>query len=218
MSLWAIVPIKPLRRGKSRLAGVLTDDERTFINYAMLGNTLKALKATPEVDHVLVVSRDPSALALARDFNAKTLQEDSSSNNLNTALKRAAVVAQLYAAQAVLVLPADLPLITSESIRALIRLADRPPVVVIAPDRRHDGTNALLIKPAGLIDFQYGPGSSILHMEQARKYNVRVEICELPELALDLDIPEDLNLLQQIDGLQLSATDLIAAGAKSLKP
>lgn len=196
MSLWAIVPIKPLRRGKSRLAGVLTEDERTFINYTMLGNTLKALKAAPEVDNILVVSRDTSALALARDFDAKTLQEDSSSVNLNMALKRATVVAQIYAAQSILVLPADLPLLTPEGIQALIRLANNPPVVVIAPDRRHDGTNGLLVNPAGLIDFQFGPGSFFRHMEQAQKYNVRVEICELPELGLDLDLPEDLLLLQ----------------------
>src|SRR5512146_2574827 len=109
MSLWAIVPVKPLRRGKSRLAEVLTDEERTFINYTMLKNTLKALKATREVDHILVVSRDPGALALARDFDAKTLQEDGQSDNLNLALKRATVVAQLYAAQRVLVVTADLP-------------------------------------------------------------------------------------------------------------
>lgn len=201
MSLWAIIPIKPLRRGKSRLAGVLTEDERTFINYTMLGNTLKALKATPEVDNILVVSRDTSALALARDFNAKTLQEDSSSVNLNMALKRAAVVAQIYAAQSILVLPADLPLLTPEGIQALIKLAHNPPVVVIAPDRRHDGTNGLLINPAGLIDFQFGPGSFFRHMEQAQKYNVRVEICEMPELGLDLDLPEDLLLLQGTDEL-----------------
>lgn len=203
MSLWAIVPIKPLRRGKSRLAGVLTEDERTFINYTMLGNTLKALKATPEVDNILVVSRDTSALALARDFDAKTLQEDSSSVNLNMALKRATVVAQIYAARSILVLPADLPLLTPEGIQALIRLANNPPVVVIAPDRRHDGTNGLLISPAGLIDFQFGPGSFFRHMEQAQKYNVRVEICELPELGLDLDLPEDLLLLQGNDELMI---------------
>ena len=218
MSLWAIVPIKPLRRGKSRLAGVLTDDERTFINYTMLGNTLKALKATPEVDHVLVVSRDPSALALARDYDAKTLQEDGSSDNLNMALRRAAVVAQIYAGQTVLVLPADLPLISPESIQALIRLSSNPPVVVIAPDRRHDGTNALLMSPVGLIDFQYGPGSFYRHMEQAHKYKVRVEVCELPELGLDLDIPEDLLLLQENAGLQFYTRSMIEAGARTLKP
>ncbi len=201
MSLWAIVPIKPLRRGKSRLAGVLTEDERTFINYTMLENTLKALKATPEVDNVLVVSRDTSALALARDFHAKTLQEDSSSGNLNMALRRATVVAQIYSALTVLVLPGDLPLLTSESIQSIIRMGTNPPVVAIAPDRRHDGTNALLINPAGLIDYQFGPGSFYRHKEQAEKFNVRVEICELPEFGLDLDLPEDLLLLQEYDGV-----------------
>lgn len=201
MSLWAIVPIKPLRRGKSRLAGVLTEDERTFINYTMLENTLKALKATPEVDNVLVVSRDTSALALARDFHAKTLQEDSSSGNLNMALRRATVVAQIYSALTVLILPGDLPLLTSESIQTLIRMGTNPPVVAIAPDRRHDGTNALLINPAGLIDYQFGSGSFYRHKEQAEKFNVRVEICELPEFGLDLDLPEDLLLLQEYDGV-----------------
>ncbi len=204
MSLWAIVPVKPLRRGKSRLAGVLTDEERTFINYTMLGNTLKALKAATEVDHVLVVSRDPGALALARDFEAKTLQEDGTSDNLNMALKRATVVAQLYAAQRILILPADLPLISPDGIRELINLAANPPVVVIAPDRRHEGTNALLVNPAGLIDYQFGVGSFARHAGQAKQFNVRVEVLDLKELGLDLDLPEDLNLLRQLDGQQFN--------------
>src|SRR6266508_3562311 len=122
MNLWAIVPVKPLRRGKSRLARVLSDEERTLINYTMLRNTLISLKGVSEIDHVLVVSRDPGALALARDFQAKTLQEDSNSDNLNIALKRATVVAQIYAAQQILVIPADLPLIDPESIREFVSL------------------------------------------------------------------------------------------------
>ncbi len=202
MSLWAIVPVKPLRRGKSRLAGVLTEEERTFLNYTMLGNTLKAISAVPEIDQLLVVSRDPAALALAREFGAKTVQENGSSDDLNADLKRATVVAQLYSAQSVLVLPADLPLIDPPSIQNLIRRANKPPVIVIAPDRRRDGTNGLLVSPAGLIDYRYGPGSFYQHSEQARKFQVRVEVCELPELALDLDWPEDLDLLRKMEMVQ----------------
>lgn len=201
MSLWAIVPVKPLRRGRSRLSGVLSEEERTFLNYTMLANTLKAITGTEEVDHVLVVSRDSGALALARDFNAKTLQEDGSSD-LNTALRRATIVAQLYAAQSVLVLPDDLPTITTDSVRRLISLGNKPPVVVIAPDRHKDGTNGLLINPAGLIDYRFGPDSFHRHIEQAQRYRVRVEICEDPALALDLDSPEDLEFLRKIELLQ----------------
>lgn len=197
MNLWAIVPVKPLRRGKSRLARVLTEEERTLLNYSMLGNTLKTLASVPEVDQVLVISRDTSALALARDMGARTLQEDGSSD-LNTALRRATVVAQFYVAQSVLVLPADLPLITKESLQNFIHTAGKPPVVAICPDRRMDGTNALYISPPGLIDYQFGPGSFWQHVREAENYRVRVEVCHLPEISLDLDLPEDLELLQQM--------------------
>lgn len=209
MSLWAIVPVKPLRRGKSRLAKVLTEEERTFLNYTMLANTLKALSGVSEVDQVLVVSRDSGALAMARDFKAKTVQEDGSSD-LNTALRRATVVAQIYSAQSVLLLPDDLPLLTSESIRAMIHLASKPPVVVIAPDRRRDGTNGLLVSPAGLIDYQFGPKSFQRHLEQAERFNLRVEVVEDPTLALDLDKPEDLDLLRQIETMQIDPQSLVS--------
>ena len=197
MSLWAIVPVKPLRRGKSRLSGVLTEEERTLLNYTMLGNTLKTLKSAPEIDQVLLISRDTAALALARDFGARTLQEDGTSD-LNTALRRATIVAQFYSAQSVLVLPADLPLISMENIQSFICFAGKPPVVVIAPDRRMDGTNALYISPAGLIDYQFGPGSFQRHIQQAAGYKLRIEICHSHELSLDLDLPEDLDLLRQM--------------------
>ena len=71
MTLWAIVPVKPLRHGKSRLAGVLTPDERTDLNRRLLDHTLATLSAIPEIEHVLVVSRDQSALALARSHGVR---------------------------------------------------------------------------------------------------------------------------------------------------
>ena len=112
MTLWAIVPVKPLRRGKSRLAGTLNEDERTQLNRALLQHSLETLSGVPGVNEVLVVSRDPNALAIAREHGARTVQEDGTPH-LNTALKRATVVAQVYATQGVLILPADLPLILS---------------------------------------------------------------------------------------------------------
>ena len=76
MTLWAIVPVKPLRRGKSRLSGMLTEDERTALNQELLERTLKTLSTLKELDQVLVVSRDPQALTIARNHGAKTVQED----------------------------------------------------------------------------------------------------------------------------------------------
>ncbi|MBE9523878.1 MAG: 2-phospho-L-lactate guanylyltransferase, partial [Chloroflexi bacterium] len=146
MSLWAIVPVKPLRRSKSRLAEVLTPEERNALNRGLLENTIKTLIDIPEIAHVLVVSRDHAALALARSLGARTVQENGAPQ-LNVALSRATVIAKTYATQSVLVLPADLPLITPEDVQVMLSRAFDPPVVVVAPDHNQKGTNALLLSP-----------------------------------------------------------------------
>jgi len=202
MTLWTIVPVKPLRRGKSRLSGILSEDERTALNQTMLINTLKTLNQVREIETILVVSRDPLALSIARDFSAKTVLEDGSPE-LNTALRRAASVARAYFANKILVLPADLPLIKPNDIESLLKRAGKPPEIVISPDRRKDGTNALLINPADLIEFQYGPGSYNAHLKSAQEKNARIEIFESDVFGLDLDLPEDLELLNKINNLTL---------------
>lgn len=196
MTLWAIVPVKPLRRGKSRLAEVLTQDERTDLNRRLLAHTLGTLTAIPELEHVLVISRDQAALSLARDYGARTVQE-SGAPQLNLALARATIVVKNYATRGVLIVPADLPLITPEDVRAMLERAEDPPVVVVAPDHRREGTNALLVCPVGLIEYEFGPGSFERHCERALRAEARLEICELPSLALDMDLPEDLEMVSE---------------------
>jgi 2-phospho-L-lactate guanylyltransferase len=200
MTLWAIVPVKPIRYGKSRLANVLNGEERKDLNRELLIHTVDTLVALPEIEHVLVVSRDPEALALAREHGARTVLENGTPG-LNLALARATIVAKTHITRGVLIVPADLPLITPEDIRTLLERAKDPPVVVIAPDRRREGTNALLICPTGLIEYRFGPGSFQRHCELAMKAGARLEICELPSLALDVDLPEDLDQLE--DDLEL---------------
>ena len=203
MTIWAIVPVKPLRSGKSRLAGVLTEDQRTRLNRHLLEHTLLALTEIPEIGNTLVVSRDPSALAIARDLGARTLLEDGSPH-LNTALKRATAVAQAHSAHSVLILPADLPLIDPAEVRSILKLGKKPPVVVIAPDRRKDGTNALLLNPAGLIEFGFGPGSCQRHCDRARLGGAELKIFNSPAMELDLDLPEDLELLGGVEDLKIA--------------
>lgn len=195
MTLWAIVPVKPLQRGKSRLAGVLTQEERLDLNSELLIHTVETLRSIPEIEQVLVVSRDQRALSLARAHGARTVQENGAPE-LNIALTRATMVAKSYATRGVLIVPSDLPMLTSEDVYAMLDLVNEPPVVVVAPDRRQEGTNALLVCPVGLIDYEYGPKSFEHHCLRARQAGARLEICELPSLALDMDIPEDLALVR----------------------
>jgi 2-phospho-L-lactate guanylyltransferase len=195
MTLWAIVPVKPLRRGKSRLANVLSEEERADLNRKLLVHTIDTLIEIPEIEQVLVVSRDQGALALAREHGARTVQENGAPQ-LNIALARATVVAKNYVTRGVLIVPADLPLISAEDVRAMLEKVQNPPVVVVAPDRHHQGTNALLVCPVGLIDYDFGPDSFQRHCDRAQEAGARLEICELPSLALDVDLPEDLDLVE----------------------
>ncbi len=211
MTLWAIVPVKPLRRGKSRLSEVLTQEERLDLNRRLLAHTLDTLTAIPEIEHVLVISRDQSALALARDHGARTVQEHGAPQ-LNLALARATIVAKTYATRGVLIVPADLPLITAEDVRTMLALAKDPPVVVVAPDRHGEGTNALLVCPAGLLEYEFGPGSFRRHCEKARQAGARLEICELPSLALDMDLPEDLEMVSETFERFIDAENFAQAG------
>ena len=198
MTLWAIVPVKPLRRGKSRLAGALSEKEREELNESLLQHTLKTLTKLKEVEQVLVVSRDPHALTVARQYGARTVRENGQPL-LNTALTRATVVAQVYATRGVLILPADLPLISEEDVLTLIERAIDPPVVVIAPDRHRKGTNALLLSPSGLIDYDFGDNSFEKHCQLAKEAGARLEIVDLPTLGLDLDLPEDLEIVRELE-------------------
>jgi 2-phospho-L-lactate guanylyltransferase len=199
MTTWAIVPVKPLRRAKSRLSSVLGAEERLELSREMLNRVLEALAKVPEIERTLLVSRDSEAMALARHHGARTLSERPPID-LNQALQQATRAAVGSGASAVLVVPADLPLVTADDLRELVSLAESPPVVVIAPDRRQAGTNALLASPAGLIEYAFGPSSFDRHRALALAAGARVLVCDRPGLALDLDLPEDLGLFRKATG------------------
>ena len=198
MTIWAIVPVKPLRLGKSRLSGVLSDDERAVLNRTCLEQTLETLKQTPTISQTLVVSRDPSALAIARQYGARTVLEDGTPD-LNGALSRATLLARNYATRGVLILPADLPLLTKEDVSAFLENLREAPCVVIAPDRRDNGTNALLVAPGGLIRYDFGPGSFERHCADALTKGAQLQVVRNAHIMLDLDTPDDLETLRQIE-------------------
>jgi 2-phospho-L-lactate/phosphoenolpyruvate guanylyltransferase len=206
MTIWAIVPVKPLVIGKSRLGSVLSGEERARLSRMLLERTLGVLKDSPSIDGSLVVSRDPEALAIAREFGCRTvLEHGQTQSDLNLALLRATAVAKAFEINGILVLPADLPLISPEDIQALVDESVKSPVVIIAPDRHNDGTNAMLMSPTGLIKFDYGPNSFNRHCMHALEAGAKLEIIRRINLGLDLDFPDDLDYYEQIQATRLEA-------------
>lgn len=193
MTLWAIVPVKPFGEAKTRLGAVLSAAERAALARAMLARTLTVVAQVNSIQRILVISRDPEALAMVEDLGAQPAPE-SSPGGLNPALSEATSAAARAGADAVLVLPTDLPLLTPEDVRALVDLHSPPPAVVIAPDRFDRGTNALLVAPPALIEYSFGEQSFPAHVALAEAIGARLEICRRPALRLDVDGPDDLAL------------------------
>jgi 2-phospho-L-lactate guanylyltransferase len=199
VTIWAIIPVKPLSRAKSRLESVLSPAERQQLAETMFRRVLAAVKETPQVAGTLVISRDTRALAIARDMSAHTVQE-SGAPELNNALMRATQVVAGWRGGAVLILPADLPLITPEDLGGMIEIGQDLQSVIIATDQNEDGTNAMLIRPPGLIDYAYGPGSFQRHVALAQEAGAKVKRYYSDRLALDIDVPADLEAYYRLSG------------------
>lgn len=199
MSVFAVVPVKELRGAKSRLGAVLDPVGRAGLTLHMLRRVVPALRGAG-VRRVLVVSPDPAVLEEARLLGVTGLRQEGF--GLNAALEEGRRRALEEGAGALLALPADLPLIEPADVAALLEVAGEGPCAVISPDDARSGTNALLLRPPGALPFSFGPGSFGVHLQAALRRGVRVRVCERPNVAFDLDSPEDLARLEASGGVQ----------------
>jgi 2-phospho-L-lactate guanylyltransferase len=198
---WVVVPLRGLEAAKSRLGGQLDAEERLDLVTGLLERTLAAAAATPGVDRVLLVSPDPAALELGAELGAETLRD--AGRGLNEALEVARTHAVAAGAGTLLVLPGDLPRVSPAAIAEVIAGGDpvaatgpRPrAVVVLVPDRHGAGTNALLLRPPGVIDFAFGRGSRARHLAAAAAAGAAAVEIDGP-LTLDVDTPDDLLLAE----------------------
>ncbi|MGE5138593.1 MAG: 2-phospho-L-lactate guanylyltransferase [Rudaea sp.] len=190
----AVVPCKPFAEAKQRLAQVLDAGERADLSRRLLEHALAVLSRARGISRVAVVSRDDEVLRVARGRGAWAIWEAQA--GLNVALEQATRVAVANGFRGVLILPADLPNVETREVEEIVALAQTPPCVVIAPAQRDEGTNALLVRPAGFIDYAFGEKSSVEHRRRAEAAGARVEVYRSPGLAFDLDLPEDWHSMQ----------------------
>lgn len=176
----ALVPVKAFHEAKARLAPVLDPAARAELARQMATQVVRAAAPLP----VAVVCNDPAVARWAHSVGAAVLDEPG--QGLNQAV--AGGVAQLLAAGAseVVVAHGDLP-----GARQLVALTGFGGITLV-PDRRRDGTNVICV-PAGVtFGFSYGPGSFERHLAAAHRLGVDVRVVDEPDLAWDVDVPDDL--------------------------
>ena len=185
----AIIPAGTLEGAKTRLGGTLDAEERQDLAERLLTRTVLAALAAEGIDDVLVVSPDREVLRHAASLGARTLRQRSVGLNAGLDEGRLDVVAG--GAEAILVLPIDLPFVTTEAVAAVLGPLGAVADVVLVADRHGNGTNALVLRPPDAIAFAFGPGSRHAHRAAAEAVGARYVEVEGP-LAFDLDTPDDL--------------------------
>jgi 2-phospho-L-lactate guanylyltransferase len=191
----AIIPVGTFAGAKSRLGDSLDAEERQDLIERLLARTVVAALAVDRLDDVLVASPDRDVLRRAAELGARTLRQRSRGLNAGLTEARADVVAG--GAEAILVLPIDLPFVTSEAVAAVLEPPLTGLAVVLVPDRHGSGTNALALRPPGVIDFAFGPGSRRAHRAAAEAAGATYDEVTGP-LAIDLDTADDLVYVESI--------------------
>ncbi|HEY1511621.1 MAG TPA: 2-phospho-L-lactate guanylyltransferase [Solirubrobacteraceae bacterium] len=195
MRTLAILPIKSFGDAKQRLAHQINASARRALAEAMFSDVLVALKRTDAVSDILVVTADSGAQRIAGGYGATVLDDDDEGHNI--AARNGIREALMSGADRALLVPGDCPMLDPKQ---LAQLLDRPVPersALVIPDRHGTGTNALLLTPPESLTPAFGPGSCQRHVEHARASDAEPEVIEVSSLALDVDTPEDLALLQQ---------------------
>lgn len=191
MRLCVIIPVKRLSSSKARLASHLSSRERKDLTLKMLRSVLKAVLTMTR--DVIIIGSDKEVKKTSEDHDVVFEQDRTSS--LNEAVGQAIKRAIHRKFDAVLVVAADLPFLSSVDLRRLMEEL-RDESVVICPSK-DCGTNALFLSPPQSIGVQFGSHSLVSHLKAAMGSRRKFKIFWSSGLSFDVDTPRDLKVAAQ---------------------
>jgi 2-phospho-L-lactate guanylyltransferase len=182
------------------LSPVLGNAAREALLRGIADRVVAAAVDSGLIETVLVVSPDEETLAWAAGMGPMVVAAPQPEDRLglNGAIDAGRAWALDRRASAVMSLFADLPLIVAADIRGLVA---RTEPLVLGPDRRGEGTNALLLRLGGRgseFTFAFGEGSLAKHLEEARRLGLKAAVHDAPGIAFDLDTPDDWSFFRQL--------------------
>lgn len=212
----ALVLLKDLVQAKTRLAGLLAPSERRALAQAMLEDVLAALAAHPEITAITLLSDDPSAHLLAAQYGADHwVESELGCRGLNAVAGSASARLLHQCRQPVLLVHADLPLLSGADISAVLAARRDNGGLVVGCDRHGRGTNLLCFDAAGAPEFCFGADSCARHLAAARGRGIPASVLRRAGIGLDVDEPDDLALLlrqQDLPANGHTAALLLGAG------
>jgi 2-phospho-L-lactate guanylyltransferase len=185
-----ILAVKRPDQGKRRLGPDFTETERREIARALLDDALALLRGADMFDW-WVASDDPQVLEEAAGLGFGSIGDPG--DGLNPALFAAVERVRAAGADSVTILPGDLPLATPEDLVSILETGATSEVVIVPSG--DGGTNALFMRPPGLIAPAFGERSLRGHLEAAEKERLRYSVLPLERMALDVDTAADATAL-----------------------
>ncbi|WP_326687727.1 MULTISPECIES: 2-phospho-L-lactate guanylyltransferase [unclassified Streptomyces] len=183
-----VVPLKPLERAKSRLAGAAAGTPLPGLALAFAQDTVRAALASPAVRRVVVVTDDALAAGELTALGARAVP-DAPGAGLNAALTHGARVARSGdPSAAVAALNADLPALRPDELERVLNRAARFPRAFL-PDAAEIGTTFLSALPPVPLSPAFGGPSRARHRASGA---VELDISEVPGMRQDVDTPDDL--------------------------
>ncbi|MFH0896617.1 MAG: 2-phospho-L-lactate guanylyltransferase, partial [Candidatus Bathyarchaeota archaeon] len=168
---------------------VLEPEERRTFVLSMLEDVL-GVTASSKLNQTVVVGSDPIVQSYAERFGASFFKETKS--GLNNSLKYAMEWCVKMGAEAVLILPVDIPLIMAADVNEIIHLLSPEKASIVISPSNDGGTNALMRQPANIIKTCFGSGSFEKHINEAMRKGVSARVYRSPRVSLDIDSIEDL--------------------------
>ena len=184
-----VIPVKA-ENPKARLSSMFNPKQRRQLQIAMLEDTLQTLIKARMVGHTFVVSSDQTILDFVQRFGANSIAEVADMG-VNAAVERGLRATKSYERR--LLMPADLPLLAVEDLKAAPMLAREGAQVVISPSETFDGTNMLLLTKGVDVPLHYDDDSFRKHFASAIALNLRVAVYYSKGVGFDVDKPSDVH-------------------------
>lgn len=186
MNTLVIVPVRGTTGSKSRLARLFDDHQRMQLMWTMARHVVAQV---PSRVDLAVITRNVPGVELQIP-GVRVIEQAPDAVGLNGSLQQALRLAQAERYRDMLMLPADLPLVSSQEIELLL-LEEGD--IVIGGDRDQNGTNSIRVptRLAGRFRFGMGQGSFHHHLAESRSLGMIPLTVYQPGLAHDLDTPDD---------------------------
>jgi 2-phospho-L-lactate guanylyltransferase len=185
-----LIPVKSLADGKSRLKATLDDASRRQLVEALLARVLAAASDCQDIERTAVISECDEALRVAAMHGARAIRQASAAG-LNNAASEGVQALRHEGAAAVMIVAADLPLVTTDDLSEIAGVGDEPRLAIWT-DKHESGTNAPYVPSAADVQFAFGVDSCAAHQRAAIAAGLGVTIRVNRRIAFDIDTPEDL--------------------------